>query len=302
MGQPFTLDWDNLRFFLEVSRTSRLVTAARRLGVDHTTVSRRIHALENEIGAQLFSRGAAGYTLTETGRRLLPQAEAMENACLTVEQENRRTSSPLSGLVRIGATEGFGTVILAPQMALLTQKHPHLAIDLVAVPRVVNLSRREADIVITLERPARGAYTVTRLTDYSLRLFAAPRYLAAHPAIRSPEDLRVHTFINYIDDLLFSKKLNYLDELCRPERVAMRSTSILAQQEAAVAGAGLAVLPLFMAGRDTRLRPVLHGQVNIIRTFWMSMPTEIKDVARMRATWDFLRKVVEDKRELLLGK
>jgi len=296
------VDWDNLRFFLEVSRTSRLVTAARRLCVDHTTVSRRIHALENEIGAQLFSRGAAGYVLTEAGRRLLPQAEAMENACLIVEQEYRRTSSPLSGLVRIGATEGFGTIILAPQMALLTQQHPHLDIDLVAVPRVVNLSRREADIVVNLERPARGAYTVTRLTDYSLRLFASPRYLAAHPPIHTQDDLRAHTFINYIDDLLFSKKLNYLEELCRPERIALRSTSILAQQEATVAGAGLAVLPLFMAGRDSRLRPVLHDKVNIIRTFWMSMPTEIKDVARMRATWDFLRQIVIEQRELLLGK
>ena len=296
------MDWDNLRFFLEVARAGRLVAAARRLGVDHTTVSRRVQALEHEIGAQLFSRGANGYVLNETGRHLLPRAESMENACLSVLQENHGESRPLSGHVRIGATEGFGTTILAPNLGVLTQQHPHLAIDLLAVPRIVNLSRREADIVITLERPARGQFIVTKLTDYALRLYASDQYLALRPPVRSPDDLRSHTFISYIDDLLFSKKLNYLDELCRPERIALRSTSILAQLQATLAGAGMAVLPVFMAQHNPLLRAVLPRQVNIIRTFWMMMPAEIKDVARMRVTWDFLRKIVEGNRSLLMGK
>jgi len=302
LSKETEVDWDNLRFFLEVSRAGRLVAAARRLGVDHTTVSRRIQALENEIGTQLFARAANGYVLTEAGRHLLPRAESMENACLAVQQENHGESRPLSGLVRIGATEGFGTTILAPNLAVLTQQHPHLAIDLLAVPRIVNLSRREADIVITLERPARGPFIVTRLTDYALRLYASDKYLATRPPVRSPEDLRSHTFISYIDDLLFSKKLDYLDEICRPERIALRSTSILAQLQATLAGAGMAVLPVFMAQHNPLLRAVLPRQVNLIRTFWMMMPAEIKDVARMRVTWDFLRRIVEGNRSLLLGK
>ncbi|RZL88266.1 MAG: LysR family transcriptional regulator [Variovorax sp.] len=294
------MDWDNLRFFLELARSGTLTNAARRLGVDHTTVARRIQALEKEIGTALFSREAGGHRLTEAGRRLQPQVEAMESAFLAVESAAPASNEGLSGLVRIGATEGFGTVVLAPQLALFAQAHPKLVIDLLAMPRLVHLSRREADIVISLERPARGPVVVTKLTEYALRLYASDRYLAAHPPIASREDLHGHTFISYVDDLLFSKELQYLDELYRPDSFALRSTSILAQHLATAAGAGIAVLPAFIAERDPSLRRVLPGEANFTRTFWMSVPAETKHLARMQATWNFLRETVEAQRALLL--
>ncbi|MDM0104054.1 LysR family transcriptional regulator [Variovorax sp. J22R24] len=294
------MDWDNLRFFLELARSGTLVGAARRLAVDHTTVARRIQALEKQVGTALFSREADGHRLTEAGRRLQPQVEAMESAFLTVESATAASHEGLSGLVRIGATEGFGTIVLAPQLALFAQQHPKLVIDLLAMPRLVHLSRREADIVISLERPARGPVVVTKLTDYVLRLYASKPYLAKHGEIRTREDLRGHTFISYVDDLLFSKELQYLDELYRPDSFALRSTSILAQHQATVAGAGIAVLPAFIAERDKSLRRVLPGEANFTRTFWMSVPAETRHLARMKATWDFLRETVEGQRSLLL--
>jgi len=294
------MDWDNLRFFLELARSGTLVSAARRLEVDHTTVARRIQALEKEVGAPLFSREAGGHRLTEAGRKLQPQVEAMESAFQAVESTAPASQEGLSGLIRIGATEGFGTVVLAPQLALFAQQHPKLTIDLLAMPRLVHLSRREADIVISLERPARGPVVVTKLTDYTLRLYASKQYLAAHKPIKTREDLRGHTFISYVDDLLFSKELQYLDELYRPESFALRSTSILAQHQATVAGAGIAVLPAFIAERDKSLRRVLPDEANFTRTFWMSVPAETRHLARMKATWDFLRETVEAQRSLLL--
>ncbi len=294
------MDWDNLRYFLELARSGTLVGAARRLEVDHTTVARRIQALEKQVGTALFSREADGHRLTEAGRRLQPQVEAMESAFLTVESTTPASNEGLSGLVRIGATEGFGTIVLAPQLALFAQQHPKLVIDLLAMPRLVHLSRREADIVISLERPARGPVVVTKLTDYVLRLYASRQYLAKHGAIRTREDLRGHTFISYVDDLLFSKELQYLDELYRPDSFALRSTSILAQHQATVAGAGIAVLPAFIAQRDKSLRRVLPDEANFTRTFWMSVPAETRHLARMKATWDFLRETVEAQRALLL--
>jgi DNA-binding transcriptional LysR family regulator len=295
------MDWDNLRFFLELARSGTLVSAARRLEVDHTTVARRIQALEKEVGTPLFAREAGGHRLTEAGRRLQPQVEAMEGAFRAVESTAPASHEGLSGVVRIGATEGFGTVVLAPQLALFAQQHPRLVIDLLAMPRLVHLSRREADIVISLERPARGPVVVTKLTDYVLRLYASKRYLAAHPAIRTRDDLRGHTFITYVDDLLFSKELQYLDELHRPDAFALRSTSILAQHRAAAAGAGIAVLPAFIAERDKSLRSVLPVQARFTRTFWMSMPEESKHLARMQAVWGFLRETVEAQKALLMG-
>ena len=294
------MDWDNLRFFLELARTGTLVSAARRLAVDHTTVARRIQALEKEVGTALFSREAGGHRLTEAGRRLQPQVEAMESAFLAVESAAPASREGLSGLVRIGATEGFGTVVLAPQLALFAQAHPKLVIDLLAMPRLVHLSRREADIVISLERPARGPVVVTKLTDYTLRLYASKQYLAAHKPIKTREDLRGHSFISYVDDLLFSKELQYLDELHRPDAFALRSTSVLAQHRAVVAGAGIAVLPAFVAEQDKALRSVLSGQANFTRTFWMSMPAETKHLARMQAVWEFLRGIAVAQRGLLL--
>jgi DNA-binding transcriptional LysR family regulator len=263
-------------------------------------VARRIQALEKEVGSALFSREAGGHRLTEAGRRLQPQVEAMESAFLAVESAAPASREGLSGLVRIGATEGFGTIVLAPQLAHFAQAHPKLVIDLLAMPRLVHLSRREADIVISLERPARGPVVVTKLTDYVLRLYASQHYLASHPPIAAREDLRGHSFISYVDDLLFSKELQYLDELYRPDSFALRSTSILAQHQAAAAGAGIAVLPAFIAESDPSLRRVLPREANFTRTFWMSVAAETRHLARMHATWNFLRETVEAQRELLL--
>ena len=123
------MDWDNLRYFLELARTGTLAAAARRTSVEHTTVARRIQALEKQMGAPLFAREAAGHRLTEAGRQLLPAVEAMEAAVLGVESASPANASAAgpSGLVRVGATEGFGTLILAPYLARLTQRHPHLS-------------------------------------------------------------------------------------------------------------------------------------------------------------------------------
>lgn len=288
------MDWDNLQYFLELARSGTLVAAARRLGVEHTTVSRRVQALEKQMGQALFAREAGGHRLTEAGRHLLPGVEAMEAAVLGMERSVPAPGGGPSGLVRVGATEGFGTLILAPQLARLTQKHPQLSIDLLALPRMLHLGRREADIVISLERPTRGSVIVTRLADYTLHLYGQREALARRPLVQERDDLRHHAFISYVDDLLFTKELQFLEPLHQPERFAFRSTSITAQYEAARAGAGLAVLPAFLADRDPVLARVLPQEARFTRTFWMSMPAEAKHLARMQAVWGFLKETVRE--------
>lgn len=295
------MDWDHLRFFLELSRAGRLTTAARRMGVDHTTVSRRVQALEKDLGVTLFIRENTGYALTEAGRSLLPQVERMESASVQIEQSLPHSDEKLSGLVRIGATEGYGTIMLAGQLSELTRRHPHLHLDLLAMPRAVRLSRHEADLVITLERPERGPFIITKLTDYVLRLYAGRDYLKQHGRIRRRSDLAHHRFISYVDDLVFSKELLFLEEIAGSGEVAMRSTSVLAQQEAIAAGAGVGILPAFSADTDTRLQVVMPEQIRFVRTFWMLMPIELKDIARMRVTWDYLRERAEANRGRLMA-
>ena len=289
------MNWDDLRFFLAVARAGTLQAAARQLGVDHTTVSRRIKALEAGLGQALFARHLAGHELSPAGLALLPKAEAMEQAALAVLQPaNQPADAPneLSGVVRVGATEGFGAAILAPALAQLGQAHPRLTVDLLAVPRAVHLSKREADVVVSLTRPQRGPYVVTKLCDYELHLYASRSYLAAHAPIRSRDDLAAHAYIGYVDELLFSDELHFLGELYRPASYALRSTSVTAQLHATVAGAGIAILPGFLAQGQPQLTRILPRLAQFTRSFWMSMPAENKSVPRIAAVWRYLKQDV----------
>lgn len=295
------MDWDHLRFFLALARAGTLVNAGRQLKVDHTTVSRRIQALEKQLGAPLFTRDGQGQQLTEAGRELLPQVVAMEEAFHAIEQKTSSGQSGVSGVVRIGVPEGLGTQILAQPLARLSSRHPTLTIDLLALPRLVHLSRREADIVISLERPTRDSVVVSKLTDYALYLYGSAHYLTGcQQPIRTLEDLQSQRFVSYVDDLLFSKQLQFLEDLMQPRLLGLRSTSIMAQKMAVKAGAGLAILPAFIAQQETDLCMVLPQQVKFQRTFWISMPSEIRHLERMKLVWDFLKSTVQEQQGLLL--
>ncbi|MDD3016971.1 MAG: LysR family transcriptional regulator [Comamonas sp.] len=292
------MDWDHLRFFAAVAHAGSLAGAARLLGVEHTTVARRLQALEKIMGQALFVRQAGSYQPTQAGQQLLPAVQAIEKAVRGVEQAalpDGSSAADPAGLVKVGATEGLGTLLLARPLAQLTLRYPQLSVDLLALPRLLHLSRREADIVISLERPKRGSVVVTKLTDYHLYLYGERQYLARRPLVASSDDLRHHRFIHYVDDLLFSKELQLLAQLHKPARFVFRSTSIAAQYEAVRAGAGLAVLPAFMADRDPTLVRVLPQQACFTRTFWMSMPEEAKTEPRIQAVWRFLKDVVRER-------
>lgn len=294
-------DWDDLRFFLAVARAGRLTVAARRLGADHATVSRRITALETALKAKLFERRPQGYGLTEHGERLLAKAEAMETEALAAASEIGGADLALSGAVRIGAPDGFGSVFLGPRMARLAESYPDLEIQLIATPRLLSLSKREADIAISLAPPKEGKIVARKLTDYRLRLYASRDYLARHAPPQQPEDLFDHVIVGYIDDLIFTPELDYLDEVAKGLRAQVQSSNILAQMNAAVAGAGICVLPDFLAAREPSLVCVLPDQVALTRSFWLIVHADLKDVARVRAIVEFLVRETKANRAAFLG-
>ena len=301
-GRLQLMDWDHLRFFAALAQTGTLAGAARALAVEHTTVARRIQALEQQLGTPLFVREVSGHKLNEAGKQLLPVAQTMEKAVRGVQHWVQHTSaepSVVAGLVRIGVTEGLGVQLLAGPLAALGQQYPKLSIDLLALPRLMHLSRREADIVISLERPKRGTVVVSKLADYHLYLYGERQYLARKPLVRRHEDLRHHQFIDYVDDMLFSKELQLLGQLYKPAQYVFRSTSIAAQYAAVRAGAGLAVLPAFMADRDPLLQRVLAESAQFERTFWMSMPEEAKGTLRIQTVWRLLKQVMADRHAAL---
>ncbi len=294
-------DWDDLRFFLAVARSGRLTAAARRLGADHATVSRRVTSLEEALKAKLFERRPQGYTLTPHGERLLAKAESMETEALAIQSDIGGADMALAGTVRIGAPDGFGTSFLAPRLTGLARSYPGLELQLIAMPRLLSLSKREADVAITLAPPKEGKVVARKLCDYRLGLYAAQDYLDSTPPITAPDDLFEHRIVGYIDDLIFTPELDYLDEVAKGLRAQVQSSSVLAQMNAVIAGAGIGVIHHFMAEGDERLVPVLPEAVSITRSFWLLVHADLKDVARVRATVDFIVRETKACRALLMG-
>ena len=299
MSKPF--DWDLLRSFLAVARSGKLTLAARRLKVDHSTLSRRILALETSLKAKLFDKSLNGYTLTPEGERLLAEAERVEAAVMTIQSDIAEESAGVSGTVRIGSPDGFGTRFLAPRVGGLAARHPGLDIELVANPRSFSLSRREADIAIGLSNPANSRLLTVKLTDYELGLYGAASMAAVWQGIGDVGDLQSHPFVSYIDDLIYTPELDYLPLISRALTTRIKSSNLLAQAEAVAAGAGLGVLPCFLAEGDPRFLRVLPDRVGLIRTFFMSVHQDMRRLARLKATMDFLIEITAASRGIFLG-
>ncbi|MGR3494369.1 LysR family transcriptional regulator [Citreimonas sp.] len=261
--------WDDLRIFLAAARDATLSAAGRRLRMDPATVGRRIARLERAMGAPLFAKSPQGYALTEAGARLLGHAEAAEQAMAAGEDAVRgRADQGLSGQVRIGAPDGCANFLLPQVCARIAAENPDLDLQIVALPRVVNLSRREADMAIAVSAPTAGRLTVQKITDYHLHLAATRGYLDAHPPIRSVEDLRAHRVVGYIPDMIFDRELDYLGAL-GVERVTLASNSVSVQFQWLRAGAGLGIVHDFALPAAPDLVRVLPETVRLARAFYL---------------------------------
>jgi DNA-binding transcriptional LysR family regulator len=283
---------DDLRFFLEVSRTGKLVAAARGLGVDHTTVGRRITQLEKASGARLFVRAPGGWELTEAGERLAIHAEAVESSLLAATEELGSAAGRLSGTLRIAAPDGFGAFVLSPGLGNLRARYPDLKVEIVTATRLNLLASKEFDVGISLARPTIRGVESFELAEYPLGLYASAEYLQRHGPISNVDELFEHSVIGYVDSLLDIPALRFLDAALPGVRPAIQTNNITGQWMAAVAGLGVAVLPFFIAEPDRRLVHILDKSVAIRRKYWLAVPRELQRLARIRAAHQELRELV----------
>lgn len=290
------MDWDDVRIFLAVARHGQILGAARGLGLNHATVARRLTSLESALGSRLFRRKTDGTALTAEGERFLERAELMESAALSAAEAVGADRS-VAGTVRVGAPDGFGVAFLAPRLPELAARHDGLRIELVPVPRAFSLSRREADIAVTIERPREGRLVARKLTDYRLGLFAARPYLEKHGTPRSRADLAGHRLVGYVEDLLYSTSLDYTADYLRDWRPTIAVSSALGQIEAVRAGAGIGILHVFMAARDPALVPVLPGDL-LARSYWTVVHEHLRSIRRVTLVNDFLVEIVARNRGL----
>ena len=260
------MDWDDLRIFLAVARTEGLSAAGKQLKIDPATVGRRIARLEEATKARLFTKSPQGYAVTEEGARLIPHAESAERATLGAK-ESLSGPGGLTGLIRLGAPDGCANYLLPQVLARICDANPGLEVQIVALPRVFNLSKREADLAIGVSRPEAGRLTVQKLTDYRLHLAASCDYLARHP-LNDPADLRRHRFVGYIPDMIFDKELDYLAEIGAGPAV-LTSNSVSVQLNWLRHGAGVGIVHDFALPAAPDLRRVIPDRISLTRAFWL---------------------------------
>ena len=248
-------DWDDLRIFLAVARGQSLSAAGRVLKRDPATVGRRIARFEAGTGQQLFLRSPMGYALTDAGARLLRHAEAMETAQAQARAALAGPGEELSGQIRIGAPDGCANYLLPQVVAQLAARHPGLDLQIVALPRVFNLSRREADMAIAISLPPGGRLIAQKIADYRLVMAAAQPYLDAAPPLAQLADLPAHRIVGYIPEMIFDPELDYLAPLGLEPRLA--SNAVPVQMALIREGAGIGVVHGFALPATPGLRRVL---------------------------------------------
>jgi DNA-binding transcriptional LysR family regulator len=280
-------DWDDLKVFLAVARGESLSAAGRVLKRDPATVGRRVARLEAALGAALFTRAPSGYGLTEAGERLLAHAEAAEQAVARGAAALGGETDRLTGQVRIGAPDGCANFLLPRVCAAIRARHPGLELQIVALPRVVNLSRREADFAITVSPPAAGRLTVQKITDYHLHLVAHRDYLAAAPPIESLADVAAHPVIGYIPDMIFDAELDYLAEI-GAEGVALASNAVSVQLGFLREAAGLGIAHDFSLPFVPGLEKVLAEVFALTRSYYLVRHAADARIGRLGRVGDML--------------
>ena len=261
-------NWDDLRIFLAVAQAGSLTIAAQVLKIDPATVSRRIARLEMAHTTPLFSKSPKGYELTEAGHGLVAHVDAAQSSFSAGLGALRGDGEGLMGQIRIGAPDGCANFLLPQVCGQITKDYPELDIQIVALPRVLNLTRREADMAIGVSQPTAGRLIVQKIADYRLHLAASVGLWDKFKEPKILNDLRGLPTVGYVQDMIFDKELDYLEPLGL-RRVQLASNSISVQMNLLRQGAGVGIVHDFALPFAPELRRILIDQLSLSRSFFL---------------------------------
>jgi DNA-binding transcriptional LysR family regulator len=291
------LDWGDLRFFLELVRTGSLTSAARRLRVDRNTVARRVAALEVALGLTLFERGPQGWTRTAAGEELAGLASRVEENVLTLARRADAADRDLAGTVRLTTATHVCAALLVPALPSLRARHPGLTLEVAVDQRLFDLTRREADLALRLGRPREAGLVMRKLGDVAYGFYAARGRPAAR---RGAVDLGRDAFVGLDDSLASAPQERWLTRVAPGRKLVFRCNSSLSLLSAARSGAGVVLLPCFLAGTDPTLER-LEGPVPPPHELWAVFHADLGRIPRVRAVIDWVAEVVAQARPALLG-
>ncbi len=280
------LDWNSLQFVLALGRLGSLEAAAKKLGVNSSTVSRRVRSLEHHVGARLFDRTGSGHRLTAVGQEMLKTAEKVEVDVATLERLADRADERLEGTIRVAAGDSIGG-FLAPMVASFHRQHPLVIFEILASARLSSLVHREADMAVRFLRPTQVRLVSRHIATVGYGLYAAPEYLSGHP-FRAGTPTRGHQLLGYHGSLAHLPEARWLDQRAAEGTMALRADRVDPLLVAAGRGLGLAVLPCCLADADPRVVRLLGPDQVVTRNLWLVVHSDIRRLARVRAFTDFL--------------
>ncbi|MCA1663632.1 MAG: LysR family transcriptional regulator, partial [Myxococcales bacterium] len=292
--------WSDVHLFLSVASRGSFTAAAHELSLDQTTIGRRIASLEAALGTKLFHRGRSGLSLTTAGEEVLIAAREMEHAANALDRRVSGRDRAAEGSVRLTTVDTFGSRFLAPRLPELQRRYPKIALTIVTSPHVLSLTQRQADLAVRLWKPTQPGLVARKIGEYAYALYASPKYVADHPQPLS--DSTAHDFLGFDTELAAIPEALWIAERAR-DRFAFRTNSFAMLEQAALAGAGIAVLPCYLAeGRADLARVGGRETVVNVRPLWLVVHRELQAQARIRAVTQFIAHEVGGAKEALLGR
>ena len=292
------LDWGNLRFFLELARTGSLSRAAQRLAVDRNTVARRIGALEQELGVELFERGPQGWTWTPAGRELSELASRVEQDVLALARRaDAADRAALTGTVRLTTATHISAHLLVPALPALRSAHPGLVLEIAADQRTFDLTRREADLALRMGRPHDAGLVTRKLTDIAYGFFASQEAVGDRREVSFAED----PFVAFDESLASVPQERWINKLAPDRRVVFRCNSTASLAAAAQAGVGVAMLPLFVARSMPELIQ-LEGPEPVPHELWLLVHGDLRRAPRVEAVIGWVDALVQRSRAQVSGR
>jgi DNA-binding transcriptional LysR family regulator len=295
-----TMDWDHLRFVLTVAETGGVSAAARRLGVDAATVSRRLDAIEAALRCKLFHRTRRGLTPTEAGGKLIAPAQRIAAEISRLDLELTAEDRGVAGPVVVTATEPIAAAFLAPALPRLAARHPGIMVELVTDIRTLDLARREADIALRLARPLLGDLSVRRLGEVGYALYAARDYVERAGAPDPAAQCAGHALIDWPLDYTIIEQVPWLRRTAAAAQVVMRSGSAIARHAACRAGVGVALLPCILGDGDLQLLRIKTTDAPS-QECWLVTHRDLARMPRVRVVLDFIAAEARRARARLRG-
>lgn len=293
-------NWDNIRYFLALARTGSLSGAARSLGVNHSTVIRRLAAFEASIGARLFARERNERLLTPVGKDILPLAEQIEKNIQQLDQTLKGKDTNLSGVIRVTTTDTLASTLMPSLIASFRAAYPEINIVLIIDNQVIRLSKN-ADVSIRPARAPEEDLVGRPVCNLAHAIYCAPRYLEKHNTPNSLEDLKAHDWVVPDPSLENYPVVQWTREHLSAARIAASSASILSLAALVRSGLGIAMLPCFLADDDPQLVRLSKDVKEVTSKLWLLTHSDLRGCTRIRKFREFTFNFLSRQSELIEG-